>query len=67
MYDICKRQYFEYNTEKKKVEECPFTLEGPLVVLEDAGTVSAAEDFLLDLDVAGRATIVGTPSYGSTG
>jgi len=36
-------------------------------VLANEGTASAAEDFLVALDNNGRATIVGTPSYGSTG
>jgi C-terminal processing protease CtpA/Prc len=67
VYDICKRQYFECNTDKKKIDECPFTLTAPLVVLENDGTASSAEDMLIDFDAARRATIVGTPSYGSTG
>ncbi len=67
LYDICKRQYFVYGTDKKKINECPFTLTAPLVVLENEGTASAAEDMLICLDAVGRATIVGTPSCGSTG
>jgi carboxyl-terminal processing protease len=66
LYDICKRQYFENSTDKKKIE-CPFTLTAPLVVLENEGTASSAEDMLVAFDVTGRATIMGTPSYGSTG
>ena len=47
--------------------KCPVTIGAPLVVLEDENTASAAEDFLVALDNIGRATIVGTASYGSTG
>ena len=67
MFDICKRQYFEYSTERKQVNECPFTFTAPLVVLENEGTCSSAEDMLICFDAVGRATIVGTPSCGSTG
>lgn len=67
LYDICKRQYFECSTDKKMINECPFTLTAPLVVLENEGTCSSAEDMLICFDAVGRATIVGTPSYGSTG
>lgn len=47
--------------------QCPTSIDAPLVVLEDAATASAAEDLLIILDFIDRATIVGTPSYGSTG
>lgn len=67
LYDICKRQYFEHSSSKKKIHECPFTLTAPLVVLENGGTGSSAEDMLICLDAVGRATIVGSPSCGSTG
>lgn len=40
---------------------------GPVVVLISEGTVSAAEDFLIPLDYAGRATLVGSPTAGTTG
>ena len=40
---------------------------GPLVVLIGPGTNSAAEDFVVPLHAAGRATIVGEKSRGSTG
>ena len=39
----------------------------PLVVLIDHPTASAAEDFLIFLDSAKRATLVGRPTHGSTG
>lgn len=40
---------------------------GPVVVLIGPGTNSAAEDFVVPLHAAGRATIVGQKSRGSTG
>ena len=47
--------------------ERPFFINSPVVILENADTASAAENFLVDFDNINRATIVGTPSYGSTG
>ncbi|MCL2188528.1 MAG: S41 family peptidase [Defluviitaleaceae bacterium] len=43
------------------------TLTAPLVVLTTAQTGSAAEDLLITLEHAKRATFVGTPSCGTTG
>jgi C-terminal processing protease CtpA/Prc len=40
---------------------------GPVVVLMGPHTFSAAEDFLVPLKMSKRATLVGTPSAGSTG
>lgn len=40
---------------------------GPIVVLTDTRTISAAEDFLVVLKAAGRATLVGERTAGSTG
>ncbi len=40
---------------------------GPVVVLIGSGTNSAAEDFVVPLHAAGRATVVGQKSSGSTG
>lgn len=40
---------------------------GPIVVLSDASTVSAAEDFLVALHAGHRATLVGERSAGTTG
>ncbi|UCC67906.1 MAG: hypothetical protein JSV79_12445 [Armatimonadota bacterium] len=45
--------------------ERPFL--GPVVVLTGAGTVSAAEDFLIPLHASGRATLVGERTAGTTG
>ena len=40
---------------------------GPVVVLTNVGTVSAAEDFLIPLHASGRATLVGGRTAGTTG
>ncbi len=40
---------------------------GPVVVLTGAGTFSAAEDFLVPLRAMKRATLIGSPTAGSTG
>lgn len=40
---------------------------GPLVILTGPATYSAAEDFLVPLHAAGRATLVGEKTAGSTG
>lgn len=67
LYDICKRQYFECDMEKTKIDGCPFTFDIPLVILINDCTASSAEDMVVALDAIGRGKIVGTPSYGSTG
>jgi C-terminal processing protease CtpA/Prc len=46
---------------------CPFLLKQPLIILSSCYTGSAAEDFLIELDQAERAPIVGSASFGSTG
>jgi carboxyl-terminal processing protease len=40
---------------------------GPLVILTGPGTLSTAEDFIVPLDYAGRALLVGEATAGSTG
>jgi C-terminal processing protease CtpA/Prc len=40
---------------------------GPLVILTGPNTLSTAEDFVVALDFAGRALLVGEPTAGSTG
>lgn len=40
---------------------------GPIVIVQDALTASAAEDFIFSLKDAGRATLVGTTTGGSSG
>jgi len=57
----------EDETFSTEVKECPLLINSPVVILENTDTASAAEDFLIDFDNIQRATIVGTPSYGSTG
>lgn len=39
----------------------------PFVVLIDHNTASAAEDFLVALDDIGKGTVIGRPTFGSTG
>lgn len=65
--EISTRRHYERNTGVKSVRECPFTLVQPLVILINEGTASSAEDMLVELDYLKRATLVGMPSYGSTG
>ncbi|HOE15647.1 MAG TPA: S41 family peptidase [Candidatus Paceibacterota bacterium] len=67
VYDISKRQYYEYSSYKSFYEECPFSLKGTLIVLENQRTGSSAENMLVCLDSQKRAIIMGTPSCGSTG
>jgi len=50
---------------KPATDIAPFL--GPVVVLTDAVTISAAEDFLIPLHYAHRATLVGEKTAGSTG
>ena len=68
-YKISGKKYFEDSISFINVSDLnmPGVLNAPLVVLSSSGTASAAEDFLIALDTAKRATIVGTASYGSTG
>jgi carboxyl-terminal processing protease len=40
---------------------------GPLLILTDADTASAAEDFVMPFKVTGRARVVGQTTHGSTG
>lgn len=65
--DVCSHNLFETEEESACCSECPFTLNQPVVILEDSATGSSAENLLLNFDIAGRAVIVGTPSSGTTG
>ncbi len=54
--------------EPVRIEPDPRTrYDGPLVVLTGPNTMSTAEDFIVPLDFAGRALIVGEPTAGTTG
>jgi len=65
-YKIPKHIYYEDKITTVN-NDCPFLLNAPLVVLSSCNTGSAAEDFLVTLDQAERAVIIGTASGGSTG
>jgi ribosomal protein S9 len=69
VYKAWGTQYrtMEDETFSTQMPECPVFINSPVVILENADTASAAENFLVDFDNINRATIVGTPSYGSTG
>ena len=45
----------------------PYVFEGPVVMLVNAGTFSAAEDTAASFRLSGRGVIIGTPTGGSTG
>ena len=66
LYKIPKHMYYESETTFVN-NDCPFLLKQPLVLLSSYNTGSAAEDFLIGLDNAKRAVIIGSASGGSTG
>ncbi|MDR0293972.1 MAG: hypothetical protein LBH95_07470 [Oscillospiraceae bacterium] len=66
-YKILKRAYYEDTVSTHTCDGNSPVLSAPLVVLTSADTASVAEDFLITLDHAKRATIVGSASFGSTG
>lgn len=67
VYDYCNHNVFEEEIYTAHYSNCPFTLNQPIVILENSATGSSSENLLINFDNMGRATIVGTPSYGSTG
>lgn len=67
VYDICNHNLFEEEITTAYFSNCPLTLEQPVVILENTATASSSENLLINFDTISRATIVGTPSYGSTG
>ena len=68
VYKIPRQMYYDEHTSNSQyARTAPDVLNAPLVVLANAGTGSAAEDFLVIFEHTKRATIVGTPSNGSTG
>lgn len=68
MYKIPRQEYYEEEIFSYENSSIPAnTITAPLVVLTTANTGSAAEDFLIALEHAKRATFVGTATYGSTG
>ena len=67
VYDICNHNLFEEEITTAYFPNCPLTLEQPVVILENTTTASSSENLIINFDSINRATIVGTPSYGSTG
>ena len=68
-FKIPRREYSEiiknpYDDDEYNI---PGHLTAPLVVLVSPETCSAAEDFVIRLKYSGRATLIGTATYGSTG
>jgi len=66
-YKIPKHIYYEEGTSVVTGGDFTTLSKQPLVVLSSCNTGSAAENFLVELDHAKRAVIVGSASYGSTG
>jgi C-terminal processing protease CtpA/Prc len=61
-----QEKFYEGNANSIPVQgDRPFL--GPIVILTGAGTISAAEDFLIPLHAAGRAILVGEKTAGTTG
>lgn len=67
VYDIYNKNVFEEEIQLAHYPECPIILRQPVVILENAGTGSSSENLLINFDTIGRATILGVPSYGTTG
>jgi len=67
VFDYCTNNVFEEEIATAHYPDCPLTLDQPVVILENAATGSSSENLLINFDTIGRATIVGVPSYGSTG
>lgn len=67
VYDVCNNDLFEEEITTAYYPSCPLTLDQPVVILENAATGSSSENLLINFDNIKRATIVGVPSYGSTG
>jgi hypothetical protein len=54
-------------TSERSIEPDAVHYDGPLYLIVDSGTASAAEDFAAILKGCGRAEVIGTPTVGSTG
>lgn len=67
VYDVCNNNLFEEEISTAYYPDCPMTLNQPVVILENAATGSSSENLLINFDNINRATIVGVPSYGTTG
>ena len=67
VYDVCNNNLFEEEIATAYYPNCLVTLNQPVIILENAATGSSSENLLINFDNIGRATIVGVPSYGTTG
>jgi hypothetical protein len=67
IYDVCHNNLFEEEITTAHYPNCPVYLDQPVVILENAATGSSSENLLINFDSINRATILGVPSYGSTG
>jgi len=67
VYDVCNNNLFEEEIQTACYPSCPLILNQPVVILENAATGSSSENLLINFDNINRATIVGIPSYGTTG
>lgn len=59
--------WFEEYTDSYGGDEHTAVYDGPCVALTSRNTISAAEDFVAMLRTNRRATVLGTPTHGSTG
>ena len=66
LWKIPKHEYYKEDRNKLSYD-IPGLLKVPVMIVISAVTASAAEDFLIMMRGHTNATIVGTPSYGSTG
>lgn len=66
-YQITNKEYFEEQNNEQIIDENPGTLNGPVVVLTSEETASAAEDFTAIMKEYPKCTIIGSPTFGSTG
>ena len=68
--EVSKRvtlEWLELAGKDSRIMPADVHYDGKIVILTDANTASAAEDFVVPLQCAKRATVIGEPTYGSTG
>jgi C-terminal processing protease CtpA/Prc len=59
--------WFKVIADDQRIEPAEIRYDGPLYILTDGETGSAAEDFVVLLHGTGRATVCGEPTCGETG